>query len=61
MCCVLYFYSKYWFRNLLTVTPTERGHNVKNGGLKQVGFSLRFASVHKESCKCSGGAIISLG
>lgn len=35
------FIHKYYFRNFLTVTLTERDNNVKNGGLKKGGgFSM---------------------
>lgn len=35
------FIHRYYFRNFLTVTLTERDNNVKNGGLKKGGgFSM---------------------
>lgn len=51
------FIHKYYFRNLLTMTPTERHNNKKEWRSEaRWGFLCGLGSVHKELCKCSDGA-----
>lgn len=60
LCYVPTFIHKYCFRNLLTVTPTERDNNVKEWRSEaRWGFFYDLGCVHKELCKVSDGAYVS--